>query len=135
LIFNFIATRRMVPRASDARRILDRRKHPFYRHSAAEFFLALKADRVVGRLAAIDHRPYNEWNHSRTAFFYLFEVENDREVSQSLFQAVFEWARARNLDTVYGPKGFSPLDGMGLLVKGFQHRPALGIPATRLRRH
>jgi len=26
------------------------------------------------------------------------------------------------------PKGFSALDGIGLLVKGFEHRPALGIP-------
>ncbi len=116
------------PFESDARRMLDRRKHPFYRHSAAEFFLAVKADRVAGRLAVLDHRPYNEWNHSRAAFFYLFEVENDREISRGLFTAAFDWARARNLDTIYGPKGFSPLDGMGLLVKGFEHRPALGIP-------
>jgi hypothetical protein len=115
------------PFASDAQRMLDRKKHPFYRHSAAEFFLAVQADRVVGRLAVLDHRPYNEWNHAQTAFFYLFECENDREVSRSLFNAAFEWARARGLTKVYGPKGFSALDSMGLLVKGFEHRPALGI--------
>lgn len=115
------------PFESDARRMLDRRKHPFFQHSAAEFFLALKADRVVGRLAVLDHRPYNEWNQTRIAFFYLFEAENDLEVSRGLFDAACAWARARNLDTIYGPKGFSPLDGMGLLVKGFGHRPALGI--------
>ncbi len=116
------------PFETDAKRMLDRRKHPFYRHSAAEFFLAQKAGRVVGRLAVIDHRPYNEWNHSRTAFFYLFEAENDGEISRGLFTAAFEWARARHLDVISGPKGFSPLDGMGLLVKGFEYRPALGIP-------
>ena len=109
------------------KRMLDRTKHPFYRHSTAEFFIAVKADRVVGRLAVLDHRPYNEWNHSQTAFIYLFEAENDREVSRGLFDAAFEWARARGLTQVYGPKGFSALDGMGLLVKGFEHRPALGI--------
>lgn len=27
-----------------------------------------------------------------------------------------------------GPKGFSALDGMGMLVEGFEHRPAMGIP-------
>jgi len=32
------------------------------------------------------------------------------------------------LNYMLGPKGFSPLNGMGLLVKGFEHRPALGIP-------
>jgi GNAT superfamily N-acetyltransferase len=116
------------PFASDAERMLDRKKHPFYQHSAAEFFVAVKAERVVGRLAVLDHRPYNEWNHSQTAFLYLFEAENDREVSQGLFDAAFEWARKRGLTRVYGPKGFSALDGMGLLVRGFGQRPALGIP-------
>jgi hypothetical protein len=116
------------PFASDAQRMLDRTKHPFYQHSAAEFFIAQEADRVVGRIAVLDHRPYNEWNQSSTAFFYLFEVENNREAAQGLLEAATAWARARGLTHVYGPKGFSVLDGMGLLVKGFKHRPALGIP-------
>ncbi len=115
------------PFEADARRMLDRKKHPFYQHSTAEFFLAVKADRVVGRLAVLDHHPYNEWNRAQTAFIYLFESENDRDVSRSLFKAAFEWAQKRGLTQVYGPKGFSALDGMGLLVKGFEHRPALGI--------
>jgi GNAT superfamily N-acetyltransferase len=115
------------PFASDAKRMLDRQQHPFYRHSTAEFFIAVQADRVVGRLAVLDHHPYNEWNHTQTAFIYLFESENDRDVSRGLFNAAFEWARARDLTQVYGPKGFSALDGMGLLVKGFEQRPALGI--------
>ena len=115
------------PFAADARRMLDRKKHPFYQHSTAEFFIAVQADRVVGRLAVLDHRPYNEWNHTQTAFIYLFESEDDRDVSRGLFNAAFEWARARGLTQVYGPKGFSALDGMGLLVKGFDQRPALGI--------
>jgi hypothetical protein len=29
---------------------------------------------------------------------------------------------------VIGPKGFSVLDGLGLLVRGYEHRPAFGIP-------
>lgn len=115
------------PFAADARRMLDRKKHPFYRHSTAEFFIAVKADRVVGRLAVLDHRPYNEWNHSQTAFLYLFEAENDCEVSRGLFDAAFAWARVRGLTQAFGPKGFSVLDSMGLLVKGFEQRPALGV--------
>jgi GNAT superfamily N-acetyltransferase len=116
------------PLASDAKRMLDRNKHPFYRHSAAEFFVAQQADRVVGRLAVLDHRPYNDWNHTQTAFFYLFEAEKDPAIARGLFAAAAQWARARGLTRLYGPKGFSALDGMGLLVKGFQHPPALGIP-------
>jgi len=116
------------PFAGDARRMLDRRRHPFYQHSAADFFLALKDDRVVGRLAVLDNQHSNEFNHTRTAFFYLFEAENDLHISRGLFAAAFDWARARHLTQIDGPKGFTALDGMGLLVKGFEHRPALGIP-------
>jgi len=117
------------PLASDVRRMLDRRRHPFYRHSDAAFFLALDGSRTaVGRVAVLDNRNYNTYNHEQTAFFYLFECENDPSTAQALFDAAFAWARARGLDRVYGPKGFTALDGMGLLVKGFEHRPAFGIP-------
>ncbi len=116
------------PFESDARRMLDRRRHPFYQHSDADFFLALKNDRVVGRLGVLENRHFNEFNHTRTALFYLYETEDDLEISRGLFNAAFDWATARGLTEVYGPKGFTALDGMGLLVKGFEHRPALGIP-------
>lgn len=115
------------PLAMDARRPLDRRKHPFYRHSDAAFFLARRDGAVVGRLAVIDNRRYNEFNHERTAFFNLFECENDMEASRALFDAAFGWAAARGLNKIVGPKGFTALDGIGLLVKGFEHRPAFGI--------
>jgi len=32
------------------------------------------------------------------------------------------------LNNMLGPKGFTTLDGMGLLVRGFEHRPAFGQP-------
>ena len=44
------------------------------------------------------------------------------EVAGVLFDRVFEWARARGLNRVAGPKGFGPLDGYGILVEGFEHR-------------
>lgn len=116
------------PLMSEARLMLDPHKNPFFRHSQAAFFLALEDGRALGRLALLDHRPYNEYNHTRTAFFYLFECEDNPEAAGSLFATAEAWARNRGLTAMLGPKGFSPLDGMGLLVKGFAYRPALGIP-------
>jgi hypothetical protein len=117
------------PLASDAKGMMDRRRHPFYRHSDAAFFMAYgDSARPVGRIAVLDNRRYNEFNHERTAFFYLFECENDSAVAKMLFDAAGEWACARGLNRLIGPKGFSTLDGMGMLVRGFEHRPALGIP-------
>ena len=45
-----------------------------------------------------------------------------------LFEAAFKWARARGLTKILGPKGFTVMEGFGLLVKGFEHRPAFGQP-------
>lgn len=117
------------PLVSDAARMLDRQRNPFYRHSDAAFFLALgRDDCPIGRIAVLDNRNYNAFNREQTAFFYLFECQQDEAAAQALFAAAFQWAQARGLDKIIGPKGFTALDGMGLLVKGFEHRPALGIP-------
>ena len=116
------------PLASDARLVLNRRHYPFYRHSDAAFFLVKDAGRVIGRIAAIDNRNFNNFHHQNTAFFYLFECEDNREAALALFEAAFTWARRRGLERIWGPKGFTALDGLGLLVKGFEYRPALGIP-------
>jgi hypothetical protein len=82
----------------------------------------------VGRLAVLDNSRYNEFNKTKTAFFYLFECKNNTEAASALFEAGFAWACSRGLDLIVGPKGFTPLDGFGLLVKGFEHRPAFGLP-------
>lgn len=116
------------PMAFDAARMLDSRRNPFYQHSAAAFFLAEEGGRDVGRLAVLDNAHYNSYNATRTAFFYLFECEANPQAAHALFAAAGEWAKARGLTEIIGPKGFTALDGMGLLVRGFEHRPALGIP-------
>jgi hypothetical protein len=117
------------PLVTDNKRIFDRQHNPFYQHSKASFFLATSADgAAIGRLAVLNNRHYNDYNHEETAFFYLFECTNNPDASRELFEAGFDWARECGLTKIVGPKGFSALDGMGLLVKGFEHRPAFGIP-------
>ena len=116
------------PILMEARRALDRKRNPYYRHSEAAFFVARRKGEAIGRLAALENRNYNAFNRERTAFFWLFECARDSEAAGGLFEAAFSWARARGLDRVVGPKGFTALDGLGLLVRGFEHRPAFGIP-------
>lgn len=123
------------PLESDARRHLDRARNPYFTHSDAVFLLAYVADRsapggerVAGRLAVLDNRNYNGFNREATAHWFLFECEDDAAVSRALFAAGFDWARRRGLNRMHGPKGFTALDGLGLLVKGFEHRPAFGVP-------
>jgi GNAT superfamily N-acetyltransferase len=110
------------PLRLDVELMLNPQKHPFYEHSDAEFFLAVRDGRDVGRIAALVNKRFNEYHHTRQAQFYLFECEDDQAAAKALFEQVFTWARARGLDKVVGPKGFGALDGYGLLVEGFEHR-------------
>jgi len=117
------------PLQGEARRMLDRRRNPYFKHSEAAIFMAVGPDGgAAGRLAVLDNRRYNDFNREQTAFFYLFECENRPDISQALFASALEWACRRGRTCMWGPKGFSVFDGMGLLVKGFEHRPAFGIP-------
>lgn len=116
------------PLVDDVKLMLNRRKYPFYAHSDAAFFLAERADRVVGRIAVLDNRHYNAHWRSQTAFFYLFDAEDDVEAACALFAAAESWAAARGLTKMVGAKGFLQGDGLGVLVDGFEHHPAVGIP-------
>jgi hypothetical protein len=116
------------PLQMDERLRLDRKRFPFYRHSQAGFFLAYEGTRLVGRLAVLDNGRYNEFNRAKTAFFYLFECEKNFDAASGLFGLAFDWARSRGLGEIIGPKGFTPMDGFGLLVRGFEYRPAFGLP-------
>lgn len=106
----------------DAYTYLDRRKHPFHEHSDVDFFLAARDGRDVGRIAAIENKPYNEYHRTRKANFYFFDCEDDPQAAAALFETVFDWAKARGLDEVVGPKGMGPLDGYGILIFGHEHR-------------
>jgi hypothetical protein len=110
------------PPRQDIALMLNREKHPFYEHSDADFFVALRVGQAVGRVAVIENRPYNAYHDVKQAQFYLFECEEDPEAAAALFEHAFAWAKARGLDTIVGPKGFGPLDGYGLLIEGYEHR-------------
>jgi GNAT superfamily N-acetyltransferase len=115
------------PLISSARKQLNREHHPFYRHSDADFFLAMQADEIVGRIAVLEPRRRNAYRDQNGAFFYMFETVNDIDVARALFAAAFDWARDRGMKVISGPDGLLPGDGLGVLVKGFEHRPAMGI--------
>jgi GNAT superfamily N-acetyltransferase len=113
------------PIRMDVRTRLNREKHPFHEHSEVDFFLAESGGEAVGRIAVIENKPYNHYHEKRQAQFYFFECVDDLNVAQALMERAYEWARARGLTQIVGPKGFGPLDGYGMLVEGYEFRPAM----------
>ncbi len=64
--------------------LLDRKKHPFYANADAEFFLARRDGRVVGRIAAIFDRAHNKFHEENAGFFGFFESVDDVETARAL---------------------------------------------------
>jgi GNAT superfamily N-acetyltransferase len=106
----------------DANLFLNHKKHPFFEHSDADFFLAERDGQIVGRIGALENKPFNQYHNAKDAEFYFFESIDDQEVANALFAAAFDWARTRGLNRIVGPKGMGPLDGYGILVAGYQQR-------------
>jgi hypothetical protein len=116
------------PLVSDARKQIDRKRNPFFLHSDADFFLALQGGEVVGRIAVMENRNYNDYHGTRYGFYYLLDAIDDGEVFGALYGAAVDWCRQRGLTRLIGPKGFTVFEGMGILTKGFEELPAMGVP-------
>lgn len=116
------------PLVSSMKLVMDRQRHPFYKHSEAAFFVAESAGDTLARVAVLENRRYNEFNQSRAAFFYYFDAVDDANAAMTVLEAAVQWARQRGLNRLFGPKGFMRSDAYGVLVEGFEYEAALGMP-------
>mgnify|MGYP000660480927 CR=1 FL=1 len=112
----------------DMNLVMDRKRHPYYQHSDAQFLIAESEGSVIGRIAVLHNRNYCQFRQEMTGFFYYFDCIEDRQAASMLFDAAIQWAKARNLNRLIGPKGFLRSSGMGVLIEGFEYLPAMGIP-------
>lgn len=85
----------------------------------AEFFIAYRQDKIVGKVVAIINKRANEkWNTKIVRFGWIDFVD-DCEVSAKLLQAVEEWGKERGMTEIAGPFGFTDLDPEGMLFEGY----------------
>ena len=104
---------------SDEMATLRSDKNPSFECCEAQYFLAYKDEKIVGRVAAIINRRANErWNCHQVRFGW-FDFIDDMEVSTALLNAVEEWGRERGMTEIAGPLGFIDTDREGMLVEGF----------------
>ena len=103
--------------------LLNRAKHPFYANAEAEFFLARRDGRVVGRIAAILDRNHNKFHEENAGFFGFFESTNAPEVAAALLGAARKWVFSRGAVLLRGPVNPSTNYECGMLVDGFDSPP------------
>ncbi len=113
------------PLISERKRHLDRRRNPFFEHAEAEYFLARRGDRVVGRISAQVDRRFNQFHDNEWGMFGFLECEDDPEVATALLDAARAWLRERGRDHMIGPLDFSTNHECGLLVDGFERPPQI----------
>jgi hypothetical protein len=100
-------------------------KNPSFEYCEARYWLAYKADKIVGRVAAIiNHRANEKWGYKHVRFGWIDFID-DLEVSKALLDEVEKWGKEKGMTTVDGPLGFTDMDNEGMLVDGFDKLPTI----------
>ena len=113
------------PLIMDRKKLLNKRKNPFYQHSEADFFLAERDGELVGRIGAIKNDLHNKYHNDKVGFFGFFECVNDQEVANALFDTAKKWLKEQGLTEMRGPANPSSNDEYGMLLEGFDDEPRL----------
>lgn len=107
------------PLISDELNSFDRDINPIFQSAEAHFYLAWRDGKIVGKIAAIINKDEVEILKKNKVRFGWFDVIDDIEVTKALLEKVYELGRKHKMDHVEGPMGFSNLDKVGVLTKGF----------------
>ena len=106
---------------------LSKDKNAAFEFCEAEYFLAYREGKLVGRIAAIiNHKANKRWDRKTVRFGWVDFVD-DLDVSKALFKAVEDYGRSKGMTEVVGPLGFTDFDPEGMLIEGFEQ---LGTFAT-----
>lgn len=113
------------PIKKDELKALQPDTNPAFEICEAQFWIAIRDNRVAGRVGAINNKAYNEKTGQNLCRVTRIEFYDDKEVSAALMATVEQWAKDRGLDGVHGPLGFTNLDHQAILIEGFDHLPSI----------
>ncbi|MCX6133439.1 MAG: hypothetical protein NTU47_06450 [Ignavibacteriales bacterium] len=113
------------PLLMDRRKLMDKKKNPFYQHADAEFFLARRNGQIVGRIAGIVNYNHDKEHNEKMGFFGFFECIDDQAVANALFDAAKKYVQSKGATAFRGPANPSVNDEYGLLFEGFNLRPTV----------
>jgi len=116
------------PLMLERRLFLSRRMNAFFSHGEAEYFLARRGGRVVGRISAQVNHAFNDYQQKNWGWFGFLDFERDPEVLQALLDAAAAWLLERGKERMVGPASFAMNDESGILIEGFDLRPMILQP-------
>jgi hypothetical protein len=112
---------------SDELHTLSKDQNAAFEFCEAEYFMAYRDGRLVGRVAAIINHRYNEQWQRKAVRFGWIDLVDDAEVMRALLGAVEDYGRQKGMTEIIGPLGFTDMDPEGMLIRGFDQ---LGTMAT-----
>ena len=117
------------PLKSEVHGLIDRKKNPWFEHADAQFFLAERDGRSVGRISAqVDKlvlaAPVSQGGGAGVGHWGMFEA-SDAETAKALIETAEHWLRAKGSTRAMGPFSLSVWDEPGLLIQGSDHPPTL----------
>jgi hypothetical protein len=107
---------------------LSRKANAYFKHGEAEYFLAHRDGRIVGRITAQVDRAFNDFHESCWGMFGFLELEDDPEVLEALLTTAAQWLTARGCDRMVGPMDFQMNDESGILIEGSELAPMVKQP-------
>lgn len=118
----------VAPLLMDVKKRLDRRRNPFFTHAEAQYLLAYRDGRPVGRISAHVDQNFNRFQDNDWGLFGWFECEDDAEAAGALIDAAAGWLRQRGRDRMVGPMDFTTNDEIGVLIEGHEYPPIILCP-------
>jgi hypothetical protein len=115
------------PLEAEMRKLLDRRRNPFFEHGEMALFIAWRGGEPIGRISAQINRRHLELHRDATGHFGFLEAVDDGAVFSSLLGAAADWLRARGMKRILGPMCPSINDEIGVLIDGFDQPPMIGM--------
>jgi GNAT superfamily N-acetyltransferase len=113
------------PLIRDRRIKLDLARNKYWNCAERELFLVKRGKTPLGTIAAIIDHHHNQVTKSQAGVFGFFECVDDQEIADLMFSTIEDWLKGRGIGTVRGPYNPSPTDECGVLIDGFNSRPAL----------
>jgi len=108
------------PLIKDELETLDTSKNPVFKNAEADYYLAYRDGKTVGRIAVIiNHFEVEEIGKKKVRFGWL-DMIDDIEVTKALLEKVYETGRDHDLEYAEGPVGFSNMEKAGILTQGYE---------------
>lgn len=100
--------------------VIDKDLNPVFKNADASFFLAYENGRIVGRIAAMINWIEVDTLKKKKVRFGWFDTVDNIKVTKALLSSVKKWGKAKQMEFMEGPVGFSNLDKAGMLIEGFE---------------